>query len=88
MTIIPSGFSRRSSREHKGSYGSLFSKYDLEDYEAALVDIDKCIDLSSEDGDYYTHRGDIKRELKDFYSAINDYSKAIKLNPDDSENYK
>ena len=50
--------------------------------------MNKAIEIDSEDGDYYSLRGSIKRELQDYKGAIKDYSKAIELDPEDPYNYK
>ncbi|MFL0764957.1 MAG: hypothetical protein AB8A41_03080 [Prochlorococcus sp.] len=51
----------------------------MEDYQAALDDINKAISINPSIGIFYNARADIKMELGDNDGAISDYSKAAEL---------
>ncbi|MDP6321340.1 MAG: hypothetical protein QF750_03175, partial [Prochlorococcaceae cyanobacterium ETNP14_MAG_5] len=53
--------------------------YVIEDYQAALDDINKAISINPSIGIFYNARADIKMELGDNDGAISDYSKAAEL---------
>ncbi len=55
------------------------AKYELGDYEAAVADFDKAIQLESDYDVAYYKRGNAKYELGDYKDAIADYDKAIQL---------
>ncbi|MGL6340404.1 MAG: tetratricopeptide repeat protein [Waterburya sp.] len=60
---------------------------ELKDYQAALADCTKAIELDPNDADNYIAREDVYEELKDYQAALADYNKAIKLDPNDADNY-
>ncbi len=51
------------------------------EYELALADFNRVIELNSEDSDAYYNRGLTNKNQKNYDAAIRDYSRAIKLNP-------
>ncbi len=57
------------------------AKYDLQDYDGAILDYNKSIELNPNDAYFYNNRGNAKNNLKDYYGAILDFNKAIELNP-------
>lgn len=57
------------------------AKDDLKDYEGAIADYDKALELDPQDTGAYFARGNAKYNLKDYAGAITDYDKAIKLAP-------
>ena len=57
------------------------NKYKLNDYEGAMLDFNKAIELNSDFTYAYVFRGLVKDSLKNFEDAILDYNKAIKLDP-------
>ncbi len=57
------------------------------DYEGAIADYTKAIELNPNDAVYYNNRGDARKELRDYSGAIADYTKAIELNPNDAVYY-
>jgi surface protein len=70
-------------------------KFKLGDFNSALSDFNKAIDLDTNNAFYYFYRGAAKRELKnkngveaDFNKAIANFDKAIKANPKFANNYK
>lgn len=62
--------------------------YDMkEDFEAAIEDFSKAIDLNPADAATYHLRGVAYRRKGDFEAVIEDYSTAIDLNPADADAY-
>jgi tetratricopeptide (TPR) repeat protein len=57
------------------------SKMNLEDYEGAILDFTKAIELDSNYHGTYYERGRCKYLLEDYKEAIQDFTKAIGLNP-------
>lgn len=61
-------------------YESGKQKKDNKDYEAAIIDLTKSIELNPSYSSAYRTRGLVKSKLKDYEGAIEDYDKAIELN--------
>ncbi len=59
------------------------SKANLKDYNGAMLDYNKAIQLDPKNSFPYINRGISKSSLKDYRGAITDYNKAIQLNPMD-----
>lgn len=57
------------------------AKYNLEDYDAAILDFTKII-FYEPDADSYYNRGNCKFNLEDYQGALLDYKKALELDPD------
>ena len=53
----------------------------------AITDVDKSIQLDSDNADAYRNRGATKAALGDFEGAIVDFDKAIEIDPEDAEAY-
>ena len=53
----------------------------LKEYEGAIKDYDKAIELDPNFAPAYHNRGIAKYELKQYSEAIADYDKAIELDP-------
>ena len=71
-------------------YNRALAKENLKDFEGALSDYTKAIEIypKGEDaGDAYHGRGYAKEMLKDFEGAIKDYTIATKLIPEDGDLY-
>lgn len=62
-------------------------KYQLKDYDSAILDFSKTVDLESTNADAFYWRALSKTELKKFSDAIADCDKAIKLKPQDATYY-
>jgi tetratricopeptide (TPR) repeat protein len=54
---------------------------EMGDYEGAMADLNKAIDLNPRFVQAYTHRGVVKSQTGDLDGAISDHSKAIQLAP-------
>jgi len=61
--------------------------YRLENYNLAIENFTKAIELNPNDFYLYSFRGDAYVEIGYYNLAINDYTKSIKLNPNDSNGY-
>lgn len=62
------------------------TKVELEDYVGALADLNKAIEIKSQNDYSYVvalvNRGDVKMHLNDYQGAISDYNKYLKIYPD------
>ena len=63
------------------------AKYDLKDYNGAISDYTKAIELDPDYADAYNNRGLSKFKLEDYKGAIADYTKVIELKPDDAATF-
>ena len=63
------------------------TKAKLKDYEAAIADFTKAIEINPNNEQAYYNRGNAKSKLKDYKGAIADFNKAIKINPKDFDAY-
>ena len=61
--------------------------YKKGDYDRAIVDFDKVIELNPDDAEAYYNRGNAYYEKQEFAQSIRDYSKAIELKPQFAEAY-
>jgi tetratricopeptide (TPR) repeat protein len=59
----------------------------LENFEQAIADYNKAIEINPEYGNAYNNRGNIKAKQADYKGAIKDYNKAIELNSQFVEAY-
>ena len=59
-------------------------KYSIGDYEGAIKDYSKVLEIDPLNANAYLQIGNCKDELKDFEGAIIDYEKAIQINPKDT----
>jgi len=64
-----------------------YEKDDKGDYNGAISDYTKAIEIYPNNASAYYNRGSAKADLKDFKGAISDYTKAIEINPNDSDAY-
>ena len=62
-------------------------KLDAEDYQGAISDFTKAIEINPKNGDFFYNRGLAKENLEDYQGAISDFTKAIKINPKDADAY-
>jgi tetratricopeptide (TPR) repeat protein len=62
-------------------------KYELKDFEGAMLDYTKAIELDPNNSINYKYRGDMMFELKNFKEALADYTKAVELDPNYAFSY-
>lgn len=73
----------------KDFFNSCFTRYKQKDWDRAIADCNKAIELDPQSRDAYITRGLILRDGKgDFDGAIADFDKVIKLNPNLAEAYR
>ena len=63
------------------------SKIYKSEFEAAIADFDKAIELQPDLYEAYYFRGNAFLNLKELENAIKDYNKAIEINPDYADAY-
>ncbi len=63
------------------------SFYEKKNYDSAISDLEKAIELDPNDANMYYWRGFCFYEKEDFDNAISDFSKAIELDPNDANIY-
>ena len=61
--------------------------YRIGEYDTAIADFTKAIELNPDDHEAYNNRGSVYAKLEKYDTAIADFTKAIELNPDDHEVY-
>ena len=60
-------------------YNIAVVKYNMRDYEGALTDLTKAIEINSENNAAYILRGSSSYNLKYFHKSIDDYTRAIEI---------
>ena len=68
-------------------YNIANNKSDSKDYQGAIENYTKAIELNPNYSIAYVNRGDSKIKIQDYKGAIADFSKAIELNPKNSDAY-
>ena len=63
------------------SFNSGVDKYEQGDYQGAIADYNKAIEINPKDAITHTNRGNVKDDLEDYQGAIADYTKVIDMNP-------
>ena len=58
-----------------------YAKFNKGDYQGALADFNKAIEINPQDSIAYYNRGSAKDELGDYQGAIADYNKALRRAP-------
>ena len=71
----------------KDYFNSGYEKYNAGNYEGALIDYNKAINLNPNYLEAYLYRANIKSLLQDFKGALIDNDKAIRLKPNDAYVY-
>ena len=56
-------------------------KYEQGDYQGAIADYTKAIEINPDFADAFLNRGMVKAKLGDNQGAISDYDRAIEINP-------
>ena len=62
-------------------------KTELEDYDGAISDFNKALEINPNYPRAYRIRGATKFQLKDYSGAISDYNKALTINPEDADSF-
>jgi tetratricopeptide (TPR) repeat protein len=78
------GFSIAQAKQKSNSdyFASAERKYSAGDYQGALADYNRAIELNPKMAIAYNNRGSLKEnQLQDLQGALSDYDRAIKLNP-------
>ena len=84
----PSNASNNSKRiyeKYKDYSHTQLAKALAEDYDGAIPDLEKSIELDPNDAEAYFNRGDSRYLLEDYSEAIADYNKAIEIDPNNVE---
>jgi tetratricopeptide (TPR) repeat protein len=68
-------------------YNSGLAWYDKKDYDKAITDYTKAIEIDSKYADAYYYRGAAWHDKGNLDKAITDYTKAIAINPKDTDAY-
>jgi len=69
------------------NYSLGLKKYSNSDYQGAIVNFTKAIEMNPGDARAYCKRGNAKSILKDYTGAIKDCTKSIEINPVYAEAY-
>ena len=80
-------YSKYKNNISKAYYNRGVAKNDLKQYEEAIKDYDKAIELNPNYSEAYNNRGKDKYNLGLYKEAIEDFNKAIELNPNNSNSY-
>jgi tetratricopeptide (TPR) repeat protein len=78
---------KKNTQTAKNYFQSGISKEDLKDYQGAIQDYTKAIELDPKNEWAYNNRGRAKSYLYDYYGSIKDYTTAIELNPKYADAY-
>ena len=70
------------------SYDSGIEKYEQGNYQGAISDWSKAIEINPQDAIAYYNRGLAKGDLEDYQGAISDYDKVIEINPKLADAYR
>ena len=65
--------------EFNDFYQRGLAKYEQQDYQSALAEFDRAIEINSSHIDAYIYRGNAKDKLEDYEGAIADYNQAIQI---------
>lgn len=84
ISIILTGCGQSSSQEEL-SYG--LTKLDNKDYQWALQNFDKAIELDATNASAYVFKMSTKFKLKDYQGVINDFDIAIEIETPDTAEY-
>ena len=64
------------------------TKYEAHDFEGAIIELNKAIEMNPESANAYMARGAARASMKNIHAAIDDFSKAIEISPEHCELYK
>ena len=69
------------------NFDQALEKYEAGNYQGAITDYDKAIEIDSQSAFAYYSRGIAKSKLGDYQGAIADWNKAIEINPQNADAY-
>src|SRR5215217_5545042 len=81
-------FTACTHRNYKYYSRQAATKFQAKDYQGAVDEWSKAINLKSNNAESYKRRGIARYELKDFENALSDLNQAAILNKYDAETYK
>ena len=85
LILLITSFSYGQTAEEYFDRG--YTKHKLKDYERAIADYTKAIEINPNDAKIYLSRGASKDYFNDFNGAIADFTKAIEINPNFASAY-
>jgi tetratricopeptide (TPR) repeat protein len=68
-------------------FNKAYGKNEIKDYQGAIEDYTKAIEINPNYSEAYNNRGTVKTNFKDYKGAIEDYTKAIGINSNYSDAY-
>lgn len=81
LLIIVSGGCHRTTRQYDDYLNNGLKKERNKDYQGAIEDYTRAINIDPKSGLAFYNRGVVKYEIKDYYGAIADYTNAIAISP-------
>jgi len=88
LILLPALFSCTSKTEQaKQFFNEGIAKTYKGDFESALKDFDKAIEIKADFFEAYYQRGNVKFNLRQYKEAIMDFDKAIEINPEYADAY-
>jgi hypothetical protein len=78
---------KENIQKAKAFVNSGIEKDKHKDYNGAISEYSKALEIDADNAEAYCKRGLSKKEIKDYKGAIEDYSKAIEIEPDGSYYY-
>lgn len=77
----------RDQQRAQDFFQQAFTKYQTEDYQGAIADLNQAIQIDPHEAKFYYSRGLVRRKLSDSQTAIADYTLAIQFNPNFADAY-
>jgi len=75
------------SQQASNLFEDSITKFQLKDFEGAIEDLDKAIELVQDVPEYFWNRGAFKATIGKHREAVEDFTKGIELNPKDCKAY-
>lgn len=88
LTVLLSAITYQSIAQGAQTYYKMgLFKYNIRDFDNALIDFDNVVEISPNFEQVYQNRGLLKYRLEDYHGAIEDFSNAIDFVPSDLTSY-